>query len=111
MSYINTVQNHRWSLCPAGISGEDLGASPTQDVNGHKLLLQVSRSGKEVAIVFIPRGGSDRPEKYIRGIFPIIYAAARLVVLKEGRPVEIELRPPDLRRHAVTLCFPALSTG
>ncbi|MGO9017406.1 MAG: site-specific integrase [Syntrophobacteraceae bacterium] len=35
-------------------------------------------------------------------IFPITYAAARLVVKKAGEPAGIGLRPHDLRRHAAT---------
>ena len=35
-------------------------------------------------------------------IFPIKYAAARIVVKKAGDLVGIHLRPHDLRRHAAT---------
>jgi integrase len=35
-------------------------------------------------------------------IFPITYAAARIVVKKAGKLAGIELRPHDLRRHAAT---------
>ena len=35
-------------------------------------------------------------------IFPITYAAARIVVQKAGKLAGIELRPHDLRRHAAT---------
>jgi integrase/recombinase XerD len=49
-------------------------------------------------------------KKYIRNngiksdvrIFPITYAAARLVVKKAGELVDIQVRPHDLRRHAAT---------
>ena len=61
-------------------------------------------------MVFIPRRIADRLNAYIRGkgiesgqrIFPITYAAARLVVDKAGKLVGINLRPHDLRRHAAT---------
>ncbi len=35
-------------------------------------------------------------------IFPITYAAARLVAKKAGELVDIQVRPHDLRRHAAT---------
>ena len=35
-------------------------------------------------------------------IFPITYAAARIVVKKAGDLVGIHLKPHDLRRHAAT---------
>jgi integrase len=35
-------------------------------------------------------------------VFPITYAAARVMVRKAGELVGIELRPHDLRRHAAT---------
>ena len=35
-------------------------------------------------------------------IFPITYAAARIVVKNAGKLAGIELRPHDLRRHAAT---------
>jgi integrase len=35
-------------------------------------------------------------------IFPITYAAARIIVKKAGDLVSIQLRPHDLRRHAAT---------
>jgi len=61
-------------------------------------------------MVFIPGRVADRLQNYIRDkgirsdqkIFPITYAAARLVVKKAGKLVGVELRPHDLRRHAAT---------
>jgi integrase len=35
-------------------------------------------------------------------IFPITYAAARIIVKKAGKLAGIELTPHDLRRHAAT---------
>ena len=48
--------------------------------------------------------------KYIRDkeiepdqrIFPITYSAARVMVNKAGKMVDIHLKPHDLRRHAAT---------
>jgi integrase/recombinase XerD len=53
---------------------------------------------------------ADRLRKYIREkeidsgarIFPITYAAARLVVKKAGDMLGLNIRPHDLRRHAAT---------
>ncbi len=33
-------------------------------------------------------------------VFPISYAAAKVMVLRAGKPVGIHLRPHDLRRHS-----------
>ncbi len=35
-------------------------------------------------------------------IFPITYSAARIMVMKAGKLVNINLRPHDLRRHTAT---------
>jgi len=61
-------------------------------------------------LVFIPQKVADRLKEYIRDkgigpderIFPITYAAARIIVIKAGKLVGIDLRPHDLRRHAAT---------
>jgi hypothetical protein len=53
---------------------------------------------------------ADRVNKYIRDkeiesnqrIFPITYSAARVMVNKAGKMVDIYLKPHDLRRHAAT---------
>ena len=89
--------------------GEVLKLTP-EDVIDQKLILRAPKSGKEAEIVFIPRKIADSPQKYIRdkgvkdgeSIFPITYAAARLVVRKAGKLAGVELRPHDLRRHAAT---------
>jgi len=83
---------------------------PPKNVIDQKLILRTPKSGKEAEIVFIPRRIADRLDKYIQGkgiksgerIFPITYAAARLVVKKAGKLAGTELRPHDLRRHAAT---------
>jgi len=89
--------------------GEVLKLTP-ENVNEQRLILRQPKSGNEAELVFIPRKVSDRLSTYIeqksiksgQRIFPITYAAARLVVKKAGKLVGIELRPHDLRRHAAT---------
>ncbi len=61
-------------------------------------------------MAFLPEKVADRLKRYIRenqikpdtSIFPITYAAARIVVKKAGDLVGIHLKPHDLRRHAAT---------
>jgi integrase len=89
--------------------GEVLKLTP-ENVIGQKLILRTPKSGKEAEIVFIPNRVADRLHKYMQDkdidsrsrIFPITYAASRLVVKKAGKLACIELRPHDLRRHAAT---------
>ncbi len=89
--------------------GELLKLTPAS-VIGQKLILRAPKSGNEAEVVFIPKRIADRLHKYIQEkgiksgnrIFPITYAAARLVVKKAGKLVGIELRPHDLRRHSAT---------
>ncbi len=89
--------------------GEVLKLTP-RDVNDHKLTIQSPKSGKDAEVVFIPRKVVERLRAYIKEraieteqrIFPITYAAARIVVKKAGKLAGISLRPHDLRRHAAT---------
>lgn len=89
--------------------GEVLKLTPN-GVEDRKILVREPKSGKEMEVVFIPRKVADRLKKYIQDkgvkpderIFPITYAAARMVVIKAGKLVGIKLRPHDLRRHAAT---------
>lgn len=89
--------------------GEVLNLTP-KDVNDHKLAIQNPKSGRDEEIVFIPRKVAERLRTYIaekmiesgQKIFPITYAAARVMVKKAGEMVGIELRPHDFRRHAAT---------
>jgi integrase len=61
-------------------------------------------------MIFIPQKVADRLKDYVQShgigsnkrIFPICYEAARVVVKKAGKKVDIHLRPHDLRRHAAT---------
>ena len=58
----------------------------------------------------MPQKVADRIKNYISDkvikpedrIFPITYAAARIVVKKAGELVGIHLKPHDLRRHSAT---------
>ena len=80
-----------------------------QDLD-RKLILNNTKSGKEAEVTFLPQKVADRLQKYISDngigtddrIFPITYAAARIVVKKAGKLVGIHLKPHDLRRHAAT---------
>ena len=89
--------------------GEVLNLTPG-DIQGRKLVIGDPKSGKEAEVVFIPRKIANRLNQYVREkeikpaqrIFPITYAAARLVVKKSGELVGIRLRPHDLRRHCAT---------
>ncbi len=89
--------------------GEVLKLTPN-DVEDRKIFIRDPKSGKEMELVFIPKKVADRLKEYIRDkgigpderIFPITYAAARMVVIKVGKLVGIKLRPHDLRRHAAT---------
>ena len=63
-----------------------------------------------MGVAFLSQKFVDRLQKYINDtgigpdnrIFPITYAAARIVVKKAGNLVGIHLKPHDLRRHAAT---------
>jgi integrase/recombinase XerD len=89
--------------------GEVLQITP-KDIEDRKVIIWAPKSGKESEAVFLPQKVADRMKKYVRNngiesdvrIFPITYAAARLVVKKAGELVNIQVRPHDLRRHAAT---------
>jgi integrase/recombinase XerD len=89
--------------------GEVLKLTPC-DIDDRKAIIREPKSGKEAEVVFLPQKVADRLRKYIREkeidsearIFPITYAAARLVVKKAGEMLELKIRPHDLRRHAAT---------
>ena len=89
--------------------GEVLNLTP-RDVEDRKLTIRDPKSGRPLEVVFIPKKVADRLNQYIRNkgiepdqrIFPITYAAARIVVKKAGKLVGINLNPHDLRRHAAT---------
>ena len=80
------------------------------DVEDRKVFIRDPKSGNEMELVFIPQKVADRLKEYIRDkgigpderIFPITYSAARVIVIKAGKLVGIDLRPHDLRRHAAT---------
>lgn len=89
--------------------GEVLKLKP-EHIEDRKLVLVDPKSGKEAEVVFIPQKVADRLKEYVRTkgiepdrrIFPITYPAARAVVKKAGKLVEIKVSPHDLRRHAAT---------
>jgi integrase/recombinase XerD len=89
--------------------GEVLKLTPL-DIDDRKAIIREPKSGKEAEVVFLPQKVADRLRKYIREkeidpgarIFPITYAAARLVVKKAGDMIGLNIRPHDLRRHAAT---------
>ena len=89
--------------------GEVLKLTP-KDISDRKLILRDPKSGRENEIVFIPKRVDERLKEYARStcknaddlLFPISYEAARFIVAKAGRLVNIKLRPHDLRRHSAT---------
>jgi integrase len=89
--------------------GEVLKLTP-RDVQDGKLIIRDPKSGKEHETIFIPQKVAERLREYIRAekirsherIFPICYEAARSIVRKAGKIVNIHLRPHDLRRYAAT---------
>jgi len=89
--------------------GEVLKLTPP-DIEDRKVIIRDPKSGKEAEVAFLPQKVADRLKRYIREneiqsdtrIFPITYAAARIVVKKAGNLVGIHLKPHDLRRHAAT---------
>jgi len=89
--------------------GEVLKLKP-RDIEERKVIIRDPKSGKEMEVAFLPHKVADRLKKYISDngikpgdrIFPITYAAARIIVKKAGDLVGIHLKPHDLRRHAAT---------
>ena len=89
--------------------GEVLKLTP-MDIEDRKAIIRDPKSGRESEAAFLPQKVVDRLKKYVRDngikpdnrIFPITYAAARLIVKKAGNLVSIHLKPHDLRRHAAT---------
>ena len=89
--------------------GEVLKLTP-KDIEDRKAIIREPKSGKEAEVAFLPQKVADRLQKYISDngigpddrIFPITYAAARIIVKKAGDLVGIHLKPHDLRRHAAT---------
>ncbi len=80
--------------------GEVLKLTP-KDIEDRKVIIRDPKSGKEAKIAFLPQKVADRLKKYISDkgikpgdrIFPITYAAARIVVLKAGKLVGIHPWP------------------
>jgi len=89
--------------------GEVLKLRP-MDIQDRKAIIRDPKSGKEAEVAFLPQKVADRLRSYIREngiksdvrIFPLTYAAARLIVKKAGNLVGVHVKPHDLRRHAAT---------
>ena len=89
--------------------GEVLKLTP-MDIDDRKAIIREPKSGREAEAVFLPQKVADRLSGYIRDneikpddrIFPLSYAASRLIVKKAGNLVGVHVRPHDLRRHAAT---------
>ncbi|MCX5883843.1 MAG: site-specific integrase, partial [Deltaproteobacteria bacterium] len=89
--------------------GEVLKLTP-MDIEDRKAVIRDPKSGRESEVAFLPRKVVDRLKIYVRDngikqaarIFPLTYAAARLIVKKAGDLVGIYLKPHDLRKHAAT---------
>jgi len=72
-----------------------------KDIEDRKAVIRDPKSGKEAEVAFLPQKVSDRLQKYISDkgigpddrIFPITYAAARIVVKKAGKLVGIHPWP------------------
>jgi integrase/recombinase XerD len=81
-----------------------------KDVQDRRLILREPKSGREEEVVFIPQKVAERLKGYIRDngiapeerVFPISYAAARVIVRNAGKRVGVRLSPHDLRRDAAT---------
>jgi integrase len=71
--------------------GEVLKLTPT-DIEDRKAIIRNPKSGREAEAVYLPQKIADRLRRYIREkeirpdarIFPLTYAAARLLVKKQG---------------------------
>lgn len=80
------------------------------DIDDRKAIIRDPKSGRESETVFLPQKVADRLRRYIREneikpdkrIFPLTYAAARLIVKNAGNLVGAHVKPHDLRRHAAT---------
>jgi integrase/recombinase XerD len=88
----------------------------SSDIQERTLAIQNPKSGRTEETVYVPRKLLVRLNDYVQAndagfherIFPISYVAAWSLVKKAGQLVSIELRPHDLRRHAVVSLLPAL---
>ncbi len=89
--------------------GEVLKLKP-RDIEDRKVIIRDPKSRKEAEVAFLPQKVADRLQKYISDngikpeerIFPVTYAAARIIVKNAGDLVGIHLKPHELRRHAAT---------
>jgi integrase/recombinase XerD len=80
------------------------------DVSERKLILNEPKSGKESEVAYMPEQISKRLSEYIstkklspeQRVFPICYSAARSLIKKLGRKLNLQITPHDLRRHSAT---------
>ena len=94
----------------AGMRIKEVLKIKSQNIEGRKIKLLEPKSGKESETVYIPQKLSNRIQDYIMDnrigpedkVFPIGYAAARIMVKRAGDMVGIKIRPHDLRRFAAT---------
>ena len=97
-------------IARSGMRIEEVLKLTPMDIEDRKAVIRDPKSGREAEAVFLPQKVADRLRRYIREheikpdnrIFPLTYAAARLIVKKAGHIVGIHVRPHDLRRHAAT---------
>jgi integrase/recombinase XerD len=89
-------------------TGEVITLKPS-DIQERKLVIQNPKSGRPGEVAYIPRKLLGRLNRFVEDkgikikdrIFTISYVAAWVKVKKAGKLVGIDLRPHDLRRHAV----------
>jgi integrase/recombinase XerD len=92
--------------------GEVLKLDP-MDIEDRKAIIRDPKSGRESEVMFLPQKVADRLRDYIREkeiksdstIFPLTYAATRLIVKKAGNLVNVHVLPHDLRRHGCHICI------
>jgi integrase/recombinase XerD len=80
------------------------------DVSERKLILCEPKSGKESEVAYMPEQISKRLHEYISSkslapeqrVFPICYSAARALIKKLGKKLNIQISPHDLRRYSAT---------
>ena len=89
--------------------GEVLKLTPS-DIEDRKAIIREPKSGKETETAFLPLKVAERHADYISDneiwsdarIFPITYAASRMMLKKARDTVGVHVRPHDFRRHGAT---------
>jgi integrase/recombinase XerD len=95
------------SRCGGGI-GEVLKIR-VRDIDGRKIIVHNTKSGKETEAIFMPEPLANRLKGYIQGKglkeddqVSIRYGTARTMINKLGEKVGIKLYPHDLRQYSAT---------